>query len=515
MMNASYNGLVKIGKTTKDPQERAKELSAATGVATPFIVVYKKEFKNCHVAERMVHAILEEQGYRVNPSREFFNIDITGAINIIMSIPNESSGEFIDGNIEDNSSEDNLAEIFYNKANDYYWGTDDIFQDEDLALEYFEKSASFGKAEAYIKIGDIWKRRGNMRQAYISYKNGADNGCQLCYVKLGEIYNDKDSVFFNKNNAKLAYKKYFKYIDNESKHLDKDFIFKHMEIGLVIDHLIAIGNDDILFEHEKTIVKYTSQYRAYFEETVGLFYEKDLALAQFYERKCRPFIDKLNEYGDELGLAKKYFNRAKEYFKSIENFDNLTNYQELEINALDLFTKSAELGYQISNVYIGIYWLYKGYDLSIYNADKSWKTFYNYAYHTFLKQHDLITKDQKDELCFGFTILISYALKFNTKELIHEYYVHLALNLGIIDYYTKRINELSEWYYNLNENLESNRSGMYNVILDYSELEIEKNQLVNVHSFIKNYMIEYIDKNGEQAKINLQPLDTEFCKYRI
>ena len=36
LINSSMPNLVKIGKTTKDPNERVKELSSATGVATPF-----------------------------------------------------------------------------------------------------------------------------------------------------------------------------------------------------------------------------------------------------------------------------------------------------------------------------------------------------------------------------------------------------------------------------------------------------------------------------------------------
>ena len=51
MINPSCEGLVKIGKTTKDPEERAKDLSSATGVATPFIVVYKRLFNDCSIAE--------------------------------------------------------------------------------------------------------------------------------------------------------------------------------------------------------------------------------------------------------------------------------------------------------------------------------------------------------------------------------------------------------------------------------------------------------------------------------
>ena len=83
MINPSYKDLVKIGKTTKDPEERAKELSSATGVATPFIVVYKRFFNNCTIAEKQVHSILTEQGCRVNDSREFFSVSIPDAINII------------------------------------------------------------------------------------------------------------------------------------------------------------------------------------------------------------------------------------------------------------------------------------------------------------------------------------------------------------------------------------------------------------------------------------------------
>ena len=40
LVNPAFPGYIKVGKTTKTPEERAKELSAATGVPTPFIVAY-------------------------------------------------------------------------------------------------------------------------------------------------------------------------------------------------------------------------------------------------------------------------------------------------------------------------------------------------------------------------------------------------------------------------------------------------------------------------------------------
>ena len=83
MVNPSLPNLVKIGKTTREPNERAKELSLATGVPTPFILVYYKPFKDCHLAETVIHHFFEEKGTRVNGNREFFQVSTTEAIDII------------------------------------------------------------------------------------------------------------------------------------------------------------------------------------------------------------------------------------------------------------------------------------------------------------------------------------------------------------------------------------------------------------------------------------------------
>ena len=86
MTNSSIEGQVKIGKTTRDPYERAKELSSATGVPTPFVVVFYKPFKDCHYAEKIIHQYLEKKGYRVNNNREFFNMSIPEAIDVVQSM---------------------------------------------------------------------------------------------------------------------------------------------------------------------------------------------------------------------------------------------------------------------------------------------------------------------------------------------------------------------------------------------------------------------------------------------
>ena len=83
MINPSLPNMVKIGKTTRHPEERVKELSSATGVPTPFILVFYKDFSDCHIAEKVIHNVLEKRGVRVSGNREFFQISSMEAIELV------------------------------------------------------------------------------------------------------------------------------------------------------------------------------------------------------------------------------------------------------------------------------------------------------------------------------------------------------------------------------------------------------------------------------------------------
>ena len=74
LMNPSMQNLVKIGKTKREPEERAKELSSTTGIPTPFVVVYSCYFESCSEVEYFIHKYLETEGFRVSSNREFFEI---------------------------------------------------------------------------------------------------------------------------------------------------------------------------------------------------------------------------------------------------------------------------------------------------------------------------------------------------------------------------------------------------------------------------------------------------------
>ena len=85
--NGSMPGLIKIGKTARNPHERAKELSNSTGVPTPFRVVFDLSSDKYEILEREVHSKLDQ--YRVGRNREFFRCPIEIAKKAIEEIHSE------------------------------------------------------------------------------------------------------------------------------------------------------------------------------------------------------------------------------------------------------------------------------------------------------------------------------------------------------------------------------------------------------------------------------------------
>jgi len=84
LLNSTMPGYLKIGMTTSTPEERARELSQATGVAVPYSVAFAEEVINCEAAESLIHARLA--AYRVNNRREFFHLPLRDAIRELSEI---------------------------------------------------------------------------------------------------------------------------------------------------------------------------------------------------------------------------------------------------------------------------------------------------------------------------------------------------------------------------------------------------------------------------------------------
>lgn len=81
LVNKHIPGMVKIGATRKHPVERARELSAGTGVPSDYELSYYRDFKDCFNAETILHNRFAS--VRVNNSREFFSITVEVAIRAV------------------------------------------------------------------------------------------------------------------------------------------------------------------------------------------------------------------------------------------------------------------------------------------------------------------------------------------------------------------------------------------------------------------------------------------------
>ena len=78
------DGICKIGATRKHPIQRTKELSTSTGVPGPYTLAYYRDFVDCFAAESYLHTRLNS--YRVDVSREFFEVTVDEAIKAIRDV---------------------------------------------------------------------------------------------------------------------------------------------------------------------------------------------------------------------------------------------------------------------------------------------------------------------------------------------------------------------------------------------------------------------------------------------
>jgi hypothetical protein len=80
LMNPAFPSLIKIGRTTKSPKDRAIELSS-TGTPDKFVVVHSAQTNDCISLELKLH--LEFDKFRYSKNREFFEIAPVSVINRI------------------------------------------------------------------------------------------------------------------------------------------------------------------------------------------------------------------------------------------------------------------------------------------------------------------------------------------------------------------------------------------------------------------------------------------------
>jgi tetratricopeptide (TPR) repeat protein len=245
LANSAMPDLVKVGKTTRTPAERAAELSKVTGVPTPFIVVYEQLVDDCTAAEEFVHTMLQQKGYRESDNREFFRAPVSEIVGIIAKMPTQfsSNSDFEDDEDAEffsSESDEELDEFvldddeddepdypwlaLWENAEKYHDGSDDCFQDYYEAIKLYKQAIKLGCPLAYKKIGDMYLNgegvTENHKKALEWYKEGIKNGNYECYAGMANIFYCNEQI----EDFHKAYKLLFRDRKNKRNAIVEDFL---------------------------------------------------------------------------------------------------------------------------------------------------------------------------------------------------------------------------------------------------------------------------------------------------
>ena len=222
LINPSIDGMVKIGKTTRDPDSRAKELSQATGVATPFYVAFSIEVADCHSAEDYVHEVLEWNGFKRAPNREFFQMTLRDAIEVLMAADralkehhgNESRKMPATDGAPRNDGDELAAPVkerhpgrdVFEMAAASYFGFGDTIQDKAEAIKLLHQSRAMNFPAAYTSLAEYYADEQDYDHAFSILREGAAKGHGRCLIKMAWLFHQKQE----RENAAKCWKQYFK-----------------------------------------------------------------------------------------------------------------------------------------------------------------------------------------------------------------------------------------------------------------------------------------------------------------
>lgn len=279
LANSSMPNMVKVGKTTRQPSLRAQELSSVTGVPTPFVVMYEKQFNNCDYAENFIHELLSIKGFRVSSNREFFNAPVHDVIDAVLqavshdtttSSYQDDDSEYFDN--QDNELDDLvLAEKeplpvwfdIWTEAESYYFGFGDVLQDFNHAMKLYKQSIKLGCIIAYRRIGEMYlSGEGvveNSKKAFDWYREGAKKGNYVCYIDMAKLF------LFEEKNENNFIKCLQLFCRSRKEHFNA-FLEKESRILSAIIPLLSYFDEyQIPFEFLQFLAESESEVNEYFE----------------------------------------------------------------------------------------------------------------------------------------------------------------------------------------------------------------------------------------------------------
>jgi len=322
LINPTMTGIAKVGKTTRELHDRIEELSRATGVATPFVLLYKELFADCTFAETYIHQMLEDKGYRVSENREFFTAPLDEIIKTI-----QKAKQSLNIDMQDESEKiDNFEEIYayniFQQAKAYYYGEGSYLQDYNEAISLFKKAIRAGDINSYLYLGILYRSgdgcNKDMLTALKYFKEGSRKGNNYCNAEMGMSFM---AIYYNnvhEENGNKCWDLYFNNLDvNKISHKDITYFMNYIE--LLQSGVLFPKNLEILSFNKYRILESINNIRSY-----------------YIENKCTKYreyhIERYNDYQKyiEENLLEPVEIKYKEYC-------NRLNMEIIDVQELDEF----------------------------------------------------------------------------------------------------------------------------------------------------------------------------------
>ncbi len=113
MSNVSMPGIMKVGMTLRDPEERLEEANSSNTFKPPtdYCIEFAKRVRNPRQKEEAIHALLEKYTIRINKKREFFRTSADEVRGFFMLLDGDWWGGFREEDLEEDEDDEAPATI--------------------------------------------------------------------------------------------------------------------------------------------------------------------------------------------------------------------------------------------------------------------------------------------------------------------------------------------------------------------------------------------------------------------
>ena len=256
LINHSMSNLLKVGKTSRDTEGRAKELSSVTGVPSPFLVAFDAYFNDCDEAENYIHHKLEQRGYRLSENREFFQAPLKEVIALIVETEqlfksqSDQSENSSEATHQNKAIQNELPETAWSDIEalaTYYLNTGN----NEEAYRLYKEAVAAGSPSAYSSLGKMTlKGLGCLedeQEALTLLEAGVHAGDESCCAELA-LYH------FGKGNFMTGNEWFEKYLES-GKSLNPANVFHCCFYFLLDENFPAYGS------HSKSLKNLIEKYR--------------------------------------------------------------------------------------------------------------------------------------------------------------------------------------------------------------------------------------------------------------